>query len=100
MTAEDLPPRLTDGLSDTRRPASFIVPTGKKVLHPSTVYPAVRKSIPIYVKNNYDHSHPGTKIIDDAVIDLAQPVISITSMSVRSEVCMMQCVSLTCTQLY
>lgn len=53
---------------------------GKKVLHPSTVFPAIRKSIPIFVKNNYDHSHPGTKIIAGADIDLSQPVISITSM--------------------
>lgn len=35
---------------------------GKKVLHPETVSPAVKKSIPIRVGNTLDYTHPGTII--------------------------------------
>ena len=35
---------------------------GAKVLHPKTVEPAVRKNIPLLVKNVFDPGHPGTVI--------------------------------------
>jgi aspartate kinase len=35
---------------------------GAKVLHPKTIHPAVRRGIPVRVKNTFDPSHPGTVI--------------------------------------
>lgn len=35
---------------------------GAKVIHPKTMSPAIRESIPIYIRNTFEPSHPGTKI--------------------------------------
>ena len=35
---------------------------GAKVLHPKTIHPAVRRGIPVRVKNTFDPPHPGTVI--------------------------------------
>lgn len=35
---------------------------GAKVIHPSTMAPAVRRQIPIWIKNTFNPSAPGTKI--------------------------------------
>ena len=40
---------------------------GAKVVHPSTIQPAVEKRIPVVVKNTRNPSAPGTRIIKDAV---------------------------------
>lgn len=42
---------------------------GAKVLHPATIQPAVEKNIPVYVKNTFEPSHPGTRIFSDAKSD-------------------------------
>ena len=39
---------------------------GAKVVHPSTIQPAVRGSIPVHVKNTAEPLHPGTLISADA----------------------------------
>jgi aspartate kinase len=39
---------------------------GAKVVHPSTIQPAVEKNIPVYVKNTKNPLHQGTKIHDKA----------------------------------
>ena len=39
---------------------------GAKVVHPSTIQPAVEKRIPVVVKNTGNPSAPGTRIIKDA----------------------------------
>lgn len=57
--------------------AAQLAAFGKKVLHPSTVFPAIEKDIPVYVKNTIDPEHPGTKIHSDVDTE-AQPVSSIT----------------------
>src|SRR5580658_5869405 len=36
---------------------------GAKVLHPQSILPAMRKGIPVRVKNSYDPTHPGTLIV-------------------------------------
>ena len=36
---------------------------GAKVLHPKTIEPAMRKNIPVVVKNTYNPGHAGTKIL-------------------------------------
>lgn len=38
---------------------------GAKVLHPTSILPAMKKGIPVRVKNSYDPSHPGTLIRSD-----------------------------------
>ncbi len=38
---------------------------GAKVLHPKTIHPAVRRGIPVRVKNTFEPSHPGTVITAD-----------------------------------
>lgn len=38
---------------------------GAKVLHPSSILPAMSKGIPVRVKNSYDPDHPGTLIVSD-----------------------------------
>lgn len=39
---------------------------GAKVVHPSTIQPAVEKGIPVWVKNTHDPSGAGTMIVDKA----------------------------------
>ncbi|MBN2423029.1 aspartate kinase [Candidatus Woesearchaeota archaeon] len=36
---------------------------GAKVLHPRSMLPAMKKNIPVRVKNSYNPKHPGTKIV-------------------------------------
>lgn len=36
---------------------------GAKILHPSAMQPAMRKNIPVRVKNSYNPDHPGTVIV-------------------------------------
>ncbi|MBI79510.1 MAG: bifunctional aspartate kinase/homoserine dehydrogenase I [Gammaproteobacteria bacterium] len=36
---------------------------GAEVIHPQTLSPAVEKDIPIFIKNTFNPSHPGTKIL-------------------------------------
>ncbi len=38
---------------------------GAKVLHPRSLEPAMRKNIPIRVKNTFNHNHPGTTVLRD-----------------------------------
>mgnify|MGYP006129978633 CR=1 FL=1 len=63
------------------RDAAQLAHFGKKVLHPSTVHPAVEKQIPIFVRNNVDPGHPGTQICLTRGSD-DYPVTSVTSVSV------------------
>jgi aspartate kinase len=35
---------------------------GAKVLHPKTIHPAVRRGIPVRVKNTFEPAHPGTVV--------------------------------------
>ena len=39
---------------------------GAKVIFPATMQPAMRKGIPIYIKNTFEPEHPGTLINNDA----------------------------------
>jgi len=38
---------------------------GAKVLHPTSILPAMKKGIPVRVKNSYDPAHPGTLIVSN-----------------------------------
>ena len=57
--------------------ASELAYYGGKVLHPSTIVPAVRKGIPVKVLNTFRPSHPGTTIL--AKVD--QPQVGVKSIA-------------------
>ncbi len=40
---------------------------GAKVLHPKTVLPVVQRDIPLWVKNTFNPTHPGTRIVRTSV---------------------------------
>lgn len=40
---------------------------GAKVLHPQSILPAMKKGIPVRVKNSYNPEHPGTLIVSECV---------------------------------
>lgn len=42
---------------------------GAKVLHPKTIHPAVKRGIPVRVKNTFAPSHPGTVITARGALD-------------------------------
>lgn len=42
---------------------------GAKVLHPSTIQPAIEKDIPVYIKNTFYPEHYGTKICSNSSFD-------------------------------
>lgn len=52
---------------------------GAKVLHPSTMAPAIAKEIPIWIRNTFQPDHPGTKIHSHARSD--KPVKGFASIS-------------------
>jgi len=52
---------------------------GAKVIHPPTIQPALQKKIPIVIKNTFNPSHPGTRILDET--NDKQPVKGISSIS-------------------
>lgn len=52
---------------------------GAKVIFPATMQPAMRKGIPIYIKNTFAPEHPGTLINNDA--PSGQLIKGISSMS-------------------
>jgi aspartokinase/homoserine dehydrogenase 1 len=41
---------------------------GAKVLHPRTMEPAIARGIPIWIRNTFNPSHPGTKIDRDGAV--------------------------------
>jgi len=52
---------------------------GAKVIHPQTMGPAVRKNIPIVIRNTFKPAHPGSRI--QAESDPAQQIKGITAVS-------------------
>ncbi|MGH6630679.1 MAG: aspartate kinase, partial [Burkholderiales bacterium] len=53
---------------------------GAKVLHPKTIQPVMKKKIPVWIKNSFNPSCPGTKIVA-APKDRTPGVKAITSVS-------------------
>jgi len=58
-TARSLP-------SVTFQEAAELSVFGAKVLHPKTIEPAMKKNIPVLVKNTFEPTHPGTVILAEA----------------------------------
>jgi aspartate kinase len=55
---------------------------GAKILHPATIAPAVRKSIPVFVGSSFDKDLPGTWI--RASVDLRPTVRAVTKRSAQA----------------
>lgn len=51
---------------------------GAKVLHPSAMQPAMKRNIPVRVKNSYNPDHPGTVITQNRAFDEQKPVTAIS----------------------
>lgn len=54
---------------------------GAKVIYPPTIQPAMTKGIPIFIKNTFNPSHPGTKIHKDADENFRSPIKGISALS-------------------
>ncbi|NJK78397.1 MAG: aspartate kinase [Chloroflexaceae bacterium] len=54
---------------------------GANVLHPRTVYPVVRREIPIRILNTFNPSHPGTLITRDGGAGAVKAVTAIKNVS-------------------
>lgn len=64
MTADPrLVPQARSIPSVTFREAAELSAFGAKVLHPKTIEPAMKKNIPVLVKNTFEPGHPGTLIL-------------------------------------
>lgn len=62
---------------------------GAKVLHPSAVQPALKRNIPVRVKNSYNPDHPGTVIVRSRKFG-SNPV---TAVSIKKDVQVVDIVS-------
>jgi bifunctional aspartokinase / homoserine dehydrogenase 1 len=54
---------------------------GAKVIYPPTIQPALKKNIPIYIKNTFNPSFAGTLIDKEVDDDFASPIKGISSLS-------------------
>ena len=59
--------------------AAELAYNGAKILHPRTLAPLVEKQIPVWSKNSFDLTKPGTRIV--AAFDEPKGVRAVTSMS-------------------
>lgn len=60
---------------------------GAKVIYPPTIYPVFHRNIPIYIKNTFNSSYPGTRIAD---IDTSSPIPSAGGVSSISDTCLLR----------
>ena len=54
---------------------------GAKVIYPPTIQPAMSKGIPIFIKNTFNPSHPGTKIHTNTDENFRSPIKGISALS-------------------
>jgi len=54
---------------------------GAKVIYPPTIKPAMEKEIPIYIKNTFNPSHPGTRIHTKTDESFRSPIKGISALS-------------------
>lgn len=53
---------------------------GAKVVYPPTIYPVFHKNIPVYIKNTFNPSAPGTRICDSSTHTSHGRVVGISSL--------------------
>jgi len=54
---------------------------GAKVIYPPTIQPAMDKQIPIFIKNTFNPSHPGTKIYVETDDEFRSPITGISALA-------------------
>ncbi len=54
---------------------------GAKVIYPPTIQPAMSKGIPIFIKNTFNPTHPGTKIHKESDENFRSPIKGISALS-------------------
>lgn len=54
---------------------------GAKVIYPPTIYPVFHKNIPIYIKNTFNSSAPGTRISDDHNIEQCSTIKGVSTVN-------------------
>ena len=54
---------------------------GAKVIYPPTIQPALSKSIPIFIKNTFNPTHPGTRISSQTSEEHKDSITGLTSVS-------------------
>ena len=57
---------------------------GAKVIHPQTMAPATRKNLPVFIRNTFNATHPGTRI--DATLSRQPPIKGITTIGAQAMV--------------
>ncbi len=57
---------------------------GAKVIHPQTMAPATRKNLPVFIRNTFNPTHPGTRI--DANLSRQPPIKGITTIGAQAMV--------------
>ncbi len=57
---------------------------GAKVIHPQTMAPATRKNLPVFIRNTFNPTNPGTRI--DATLSRRQPIKGITTIGAQAMV--------------
>jgi aspartate kinase len=73
--------------------ASELAYFGAKVLHPLSIQPAMRKNIPVRVKNSYNPSHPGSLIVEKSDKD---PDLLVKAITCKRNVTLVDIVSTRC----
>jgi len=68
----------------TYREAAELAYNGAKVLHPRTIAPLVEKGIPVWSKNSFNLSAPGTKIVPQADGSGPRAVTSMSNVALMS----------------
>jgi len=70
----------------TYREAAELAYNGAKVLHPRTLAPLMEKGIPVWSRNSFNPSFPGTRIVPALAAANAE-VLALTSSSYRQNFC-------------
>jgi aspartate kinase len=88
MTADPLivpDARVIDSLSYSE--VSELAYFGAKVLHPKTILPIVQRNIPLWVKNTFNPTHRGTRIVPDeeSPNDRIRAITAIKGENMRAE---------------
>jgi aspartate kinase len=73
--------------------ASELAYFGAKVLHPLSIQPAMRKNIPVRVKNSYNPTHPGSLIVEKSDKD---PDLLVKAITCKRNVTLVDIVSTRC----
>jgi len=69
--------------------ASELAYFGARVLHPKTIWPAIKKNIPVKVLNSFEPTHKGTTIVSEA----ARTKEAIKAIACKKDICLINVTS-------